>query len=95
MDQLKATFEGLRVVLIGDVHEQPMLHLKIKPFNVNIRDWSGDVRCPASLGWDFVLTVATTVTCDNYTRDTHQLLELDKFALGALYVLTTGTHAHY
>jgi len=47
MDQLKATFEGLRVVLIGDVHEQPMLHLKIKPFNINVRDWSGDVCYPA------------------------------------------------
>ena len=49
MNQLKATFEGLRVILIGDVHEQPMLHLKIKPFNFNVRDWSGDVRYLASL----------------------------------------------
>ena len=44
MEQLKATFEGLRIVLIGDVHEQPMLHLKINPFNIAVRDWSSDVR---------------------------------------------------
>ena len=93
MNQLKATFEGLRIVLIGDAHEQPMLHLKIKPFNINIRDWTGDVRYPASLYWDFVLMIAVTVTCDNYTCNTHQLLESDEFALGALYVITTSAHS--
>lgn len=86
MNQLKATFEGLRVVLIGDIHEQPMLHLKIKPFNINVRDWSSDVRYPASLYRDLVLTVPATVTRDNYTCDTYRLLEPDKFTLGALYV---------
>ena len=35
-------------MLIGDVHEQPMLHLNIKPFNITVRDWSGDVRDPVS-----------------------------------------------
>ncbi|KAF9652010.1 vacuolar protein sorting-associated protein 13 [Thelephora ganbajun] len=48
-EQLKATFEGLSIVLIGDVHEQPMLHLKIKPFNVNVRDWSGDLHATTTL----------------------------------------------
>lgn len=71
MNQLKATFEGLRVVLIGDIHEQPMLHLKIKPFNVNVRDWSSEVRSPASLYWDFVLTVPVSVTRDDYACDTN------------------------
>ena len=94
MNQLKATFEGLRVVLIGDVHEQPMLHLKIKPFNVNVRDWSSEVRCPASLYLDFVLTVHTAVTRDDYACYTDQLLEPDEFTLGALYVPATGTYVH-
>ena len=71
MNQLKATFEGLRVVLIGDIHEQPMLHLKIKPFNVNVRDWSSEVRSPASLYWDFVLTAPVSVTRDDYACDTN------------------------
>jgi vacuolar protein sorting-associated protein 13A/C len=26
------------------MHEQPMLHLKVKPFIVGARDWSADVR---------------------------------------------------
>jgi hypothetical protein len=72
-----------------------MLHLKIKPFNVNVRDWSSDVRNPASLYQDSVLTVPPAATRDNYACDTYQLLEPDKLALGALYVSITHTHAHY
>jgi len=41
--KLKASFDGFRLVLIGDLHEQPMLHLKIKPFIVGAKDWSGEV----------------------------------------------------
>lgn len=91
MDQLKATFEGLRVVLIGDVHEQPMLHLKVKPFNINVRDWSGDVRCLDLLYRVHPLMRPTAVTLDNYTGNAHRLLEPQKFALGTLYVPNTHT----
>lgn len=42
--QLKGSFDGFRFVLIGDMHEQPMLHLRVKPFIVGAKDWSGDVR---------------------------------------------------
>jgi len=41
--QLKAEIDGFRLVLIGEAHEQPMLHLKTKPFRVNVQDWSADV----------------------------------------------------
>lgn len=41
--QLKGSFDGFRLVLIGDLHEQPMLHLRIKPFIVGAKDWSGKV----------------------------------------------------
>ncbi|KAG1854133.1 hypothetical protein C8R48DRAFT_571621, partial [Suillus tomentosus] len=47
--QLKASFDGFRLILIGDIHEQPMLHLKIKPFIVGARDWSGDLHATATL----------------------------------------------
>jgi vacuolar protein sorting-associated protein 13A/C len=42
--QLKGSFDGFRFVLIGDMHEQPMLHLRIKPFIIGVKDWSGAVR---------------------------------------------------
>lgn len=41
--QLKVSFDGIRLVLIGDLHEQPMLHFKIKPFIIGAKDWSGQV----------------------------------------------------
>ncbi len=43
-DQLKGSFDGFRLVLIGDMHEQPMLHLRVKRFIVGAKDWSGAVR---------------------------------------------------
>ncbi|KAG2072635.1 DUF1162-domain-containing protein [Suillus decipiens] len=48
-EQLKASFDGFRLILIGDMHEQPMLHLKVKPFIVGARDWSTDLRATATL----------------------------------------------
>lgn len=41
--QLRATIDGFRLVLIGDLHEQPMLHLRVKPFEMTAKDWSGEV----------------------------------------------------
>jgi hypothetical protein len=41
--QLKVTFDGFRLVIIGDLHEQPMLHIKTKPFELRAKDWSGEV----------------------------------------------------
>jgi vacuolar protein sorting-associated protein 13A/C len=43
--QLKASFEGFRLILIGDLHEQPLLHLVMKPFLLSLNDWSGEVCC--------------------------------------------------
>lgn len=48
-EQLKASFDGFRLILIGDMHEQPMLHLKVKPFIIGARDWSTDLRATATL----------------------------------------------
>jgi len=41
--KFKGSFDGFRLVLIGDLHEQPMLHLKLKPFIVGAQDWTGQV----------------------------------------------------
>ncbi|KAF9270221.1 DUF1162-domain-containing protein [Marasmius fiardii PR-910] len=48
-EQLKASFDGFRLVLIGDMHEQPMLHLKMKPFIVGAKDWSGELSATTTL----------------------------------------------
>lgn len=58
--QLKGSFDGFRLVLIGDLHEQPMLHLKVKPFIIGAKDWSGEVlnilRSLSSLILSFIVT---------------------------------------
>lgn len=40
---LTAQFEGLRFVLIGTLHELPMLDMCAKPFSVKVRNWSSDL----------------------------------------------------
>lgn len=51
--QFKGSFDGFRLVLIGDLHEQPMLHLRIKPFIVGAKDWSGEVSHNDIRRWFF------------------------------------------
>ena len=43
LSQLRASLDGFRLILIGDLHEQPLLHLVIKSFVLNLNDWSGEV----------------------------------------------------
>ncbi|KAJ7038206.1 vacuolar protein sorting-associated protein 13 [Mycena alexandri] len=46
---LKGSFDGFRLVLIGDMHEQPMLHLKVKPFIIGAKDWSGELQATTTM----------------------------------------------
>lgn len=48
-EQFKGSFDGFRLVLIGDMQEQPMLHLKVKPFNLDARDWSGELKAQTTI----------------------------------------------
>jgi len=42
-EELKAEIEGMRVILIGDQHELPLLDLSVKKFTARVSDWSGEV----------------------------------------------------
>ncbi|EKM61051.1 uncharacterized protein PHACADRAFT_156217 [Phanerochaete carnosa HHB-10118-sp] len=48
-EQLRASCEGFRLILIGDLHEQPMLHLKVKPFVMTAKDWSAELQATTTL----------------------------------------------
>ncbi|KAF2789276.1 vacuolar protein sorting-associated protein 13 [Melanomma pulvis-pyrius CBS 109.77] len=48
-EELHLSIEGIRVVLIGDVHEMPMLDWRVKKFGVDVRDWSGAMSADTSL----------------------------------------------
>ncbi|KAF2089652.1 vacuolar protein sorting-associated protein 13 [Saccharata proteae CBS 121410] len=40
-EEMKIQMDGIRVVLIGDKHELPMLDWSVKKFDIDVRDWSG------------------------------------------------------
>lgn len=49
-EALHATIDGIRVILIGDLHELPILDLSIKNFTVAAEDWSTNLRADTMIG---------------------------------------------
>lgn len=39
-EEMTAQIDGIRVILIGDVHELPLIDWSVKKFNIDVRDWS-------------------------------------------------------
>lgn len=52
LEQLRATFDGLQLIIIGDMHDLPLLDLKAGKFTAKAKDWSTDVRTLAPLAED-------------------------------------------
>ena len=48
-EELGATVQGLRVVLLGDLHELPILDLSVKNFTAEARDWSSDLDASTTI----------------------------------------------
>ncbi|KAI0401727.1 hypothetical protein F4802DRAFT_399824 [Xylaria palmicola] len=48
-EELTATLEGMRVVLIGDVHELPILDLSIKGFTASAADWTSNLKAETAI----------------------------------------------
>ncbi|KAI9821462.1 MAG: hypothetical protein M1832_003308 [Thelocarpon impressellum] len=48
-EELTAKLDGLRVVLIGDLHELPLIDMNVRPFDVSVRDWSGQMNGDTSI----------------------------------------------
>jgi vacuolar protein sorting-associated protein 13A/C len=48
-EELTATLDGMRVILIGDLHELPILDLSIKRFTTSANDWSSSLRADADI----------------------------------------------
>ncbi|RUP42956.1 hypothetical protein BC936DRAFT_137841 [Jimgerdemannia flammicorona] len=42
-ETLKATFRGMRLILIEDIHELPVIDMNANQFDVNVTDWSSEV----------------------------------------------------
>jgi vacuolar protein sorting-associated protein 13A/C len=48
-EELTATLEGLRVILIGDLHELPILDLSVKGFTATANDWTSSMKANADI----------------------------------------------
>lgn len=47
-EELNAQVDGVRVILIGDLHDLPLLDWSVKKFNVDVRDWSAALNADTS-----------------------------------------------
>ncbi|KAF7339474.1 hypothetical protein MSAN_02161700 [Mycena sanguinolenta] len=82
---LKGSFDGFRLVLIGDMHEQPMLHLKVKPFIIGAKDWSGELQATT--------TMATQISYWNLTNSHWEpLIDPWTFTTSVLKTPSGGMH---
>ncbi|GMG40334.1 unnamed protein product [Ambrosiozyma monospora] len=48
-ENLTVNIEGLRLVLIGDVHELPVLDMEVKPFEFVAKNWSTDLEAHTTI----------------------------------------------
>lgn len=48
-EELTATIDGIRVVLIGDLHELPIFDLSIKNFTSTAENWSSNLKAEAAI----------------------------------------------
>lgn len=48
-EELSATLEGIRIVLIGDLHELPILDIGVKDFTATAENWSSNLKAEAAI----------------------------------------------
>ncbi|KAI9040945.1 membrane morphogenesis protein VPS13 [Aspergillus affinis] len=47
-EEMNAQIDGIRVILIGDLHDLPLLDWSVKKFAVDVRDWSSTLNADTS-----------------------------------------------
>lgn len=48
-EELTATLAGMRLILIGDLHELPLLDLSVKNFTTSASDWTSNLRADTAI----------------------------------------------
>lgn len=72
-EQLSATIDGIRVVLIGDLHELPIMDLSIKNFTATAEDWSSSLKAE--------VPIETYINVYNFSKSAWEPL-LEPWAVG-------------
>lgn len=65
-EELTADIEGFRLVLIGDIHELPVLDMSVSPFQATAKNWSTDLEADTS--------IETFVNIFNYAKSSWEPL---------------------
>lgn len=48
-EEMKVSMDGIRVVLIGDLHELPILDWSVKKFSIDVRDWTANLTADTQI----------------------------------------------
>ncbi|EER23514.1 vacuolar protein sorting-associated protein, putative [Coccidioides posadasii C735 delta SOWgp] len=48
-EEMSVQIDGVRVILIGDLHMLPLVDWRVKQFNVDVRDWSGNMSADTTM----------------------------------------------
>ncbi|KAL7273138.1 Vacuolar protein sorting-associated protein 13 [Rhizina undulata] len=80
-EELTAYVDGMRVILIGDQYELPLLDFSVKNFNINVRDWSGEMDADTS--------IETFVNIYNFSKSAWEPL-IEPWQLG--FHMSRATH---
>ncbi|KAL1297408.1 hypothetical protein AAFC00_004942 [Neodothiora populina] len=72
-EEMTVSMEGVRVVLIGDLHELPILDWSVKKFAVEVRDWSGSMTADTAMD--------TFINVYNFSKSTWEPI-IEPWSLG-------------
>ncbi|KAK3113583.1 Vacuolar protein sorting-associated protein 13 [Teratosphaeriaceae sp. CCFEE 6253] len=84
-EEMKIQMDGIRVVLIGDLHELPIMDWSVKGFAVDVRDWTANLTADTSLDTYFNVynfsKSAWEPLIEPWTLGFHMAKENDKLAV--------------
>lgn len=83
-EEFDGVIGGARLVLLGDVHELPVLDMGLKPFDINIANWSTDLSAEVH--------VQTYVNIYNYSKSVWEPL-LENWPISIYATKTTNPKA--
>ncbi|KAF4595031.1 vacuolar protein sorting-associated protein vps13 [Ophiocordyceps camponoti-floridani] len=82
-EELSATLQGMRIVLIGDLHELPIVDVGVKEFTATAENWSSNLKAEAA--------IHTYTNVYNFSKSSWEpLIEPWQVGLGVARDSTTG-----
>jgi len=92
-EELQATVDGLKLILIGDIQEQPLCLVHLKAFRAEAKDWTGQVKTTVFLSacsaeyFAIQLDASTTMTMSiNYWNLTNSHWEPRKSLVYIIHI---------